>query len=1121
MGVWVETMVKTQVSADFSQQVQRLRGTHRARLSAALSDLSLILVLQTDRTRVDRMAEYVLRRPMRVAALTANRSDPLLLAALAGDRAMRDIAGLKASKGVDGEDFDGVSTLEQVAVDAATAYGRLCQTDPAQARKLEAGWVANRAALRSSFLDEAMEAMESTYGVACQAACDIAEGRRPLVAPPPDWRPHEHMGSLGLPEGLRAACAHTPLVSAVPDRYQPRRVGQSHRGWDRARVRFVARGGIGRAEQLARRSVVRTSSVAQAWMAYRMRVNISRGPEAASQFFMRVASNPRRAATLLKLRADPMVVAATISPVAMRAVVLGQPVPQKTQVARLCDALVRSDRQRLQAERRAAGPDGQLKPALQDPHLGDWAWAFVEKAWRGPQPPDGTPQPAVPRNDGFYSTWQRARVGAITPADFPAHLRWGTDPATSASYVDRPATDPLHVPVPGSLDAEAAAKLPVDAPPGSELADPADVPVAAGQETETAPSVQPDSAAVSLGAAAAGAAAARAASAAVAPDVPAPSVPPDSAAASLEAAAARAAAARAASAAVAPDVVVSAMPDAPAPSSLPVADAPAAPAASAAPAVPAPPAVPAAPAPDASPPDASAPDASAPSSVPVAAEPVAPAALAADASRADAPAPTAAPADDGSASPAAPAADASVPPAVPGAPAPSSPDSGSSSSHGLVVYVPLSEVREPSPPTPDEPPVVLRPLGKGRWAVVDHPTLDIVEETPGGYNVHFRPAAEPSRPAATDCANRTHVAALDQDVADRADARFEKKAAVANNLADGMADQLLAGRAPADEVRELGGQSAPHLVRLVEDGPDGVRSGVQSIDGPSGLALRAWMREQEPEVYGPEFATRADIEAAGGRLVKEAKGVEVVCPVQREVQPFRPDGAVDFDAPPVRIRASQPETVYHVDSQVHRSTSQVRAKFRRPDLRNPAADLKPPDLLQLAATTPATVVRDPQAPVGYRGRDNSINVHRPSGKDGPMPVADYNGRVIHAAVVANVRHARDIDGTERQQLTSYMAAERVASSLAVPYRPVELSASKRRAAAELCRTPGVVRGVARDADGVAARVLDAGHSRSRARAERDAPGPAPVVAPAVPRHLPVRRAPRVPAPVSSAQQEVR
>ena len=97
-----------------------------------------------------------------------------------------------------------------------------------------------------------------------------------------------------LPRAYRQMCDGVPMQASMPARWAPRG-GDRHRGWDRARVRFIAKGGIGRAEQLARRSLLRVG-VSTVAMRYRLATALDAGPAATQQFLQRAASNPRRAA---------------------------------------------------------------------------------------------------------------------------------------------------------------------------------------------------------------------------------------------------------------------------------------------------------------------------------------------------------------------------------------------------------------------------------------------------------------------------------------------------------------------------------------------------------------------------------------------------------------------------------------------------------------------------------------------------------------------------------------------------------------------------------------------------------------------------------------------------------
>ena len=347
-------MVETRVSSDFADQAVRLAGTKRALASAAMMDLRMQLAAQRDRRALDDFGRFALARPVRVAALLENRPDPLVLAAVAGDRAMRNLAGL-SGRDTEGEKLKFTTTLEGLAAKTARDHLELCRSDPAAARRIEARWARQRQPYRSGFLGEPLQAMEATYGAACTVAQDQSQGRRPLMTPPPGWSPTGVMAKArsALPD-LEKARAESLVDTAMPEQWNVRR-GLRHQGLDRLRTRFVARGGVGRAEQLARRSLVRVP-LGRPWMRRRLAASMRKGPEAMRSFLARVASNPRRAATLIKMRIDPVLVAAAIGPKAVEALVSGRPVPEAGNLGKLCEQLVRRDRERLSDAYHAGSP---------------------------------------------------------------------------------------------------------------------------------------------------------------------------------------------------------------------------------------------------------------------------------------------------------------------------------------------------------------------------------------------------------------------------------------------------------------------------------------------------------------------------------------------------------------------------------------------------------------------------------------------------------------------------------------------------------------------------------------------------------------------------------------------
>ena len=169
--------------------------------------------------------------------------------------------------------------------------------------------------------------------------------------------------------------------------------------------------------------------------------------------------------------------------------------------------------------------------------------------------------------------------------------------------------------------------------------------------------------------------------------------------------------------------------------------------------------------------------------------------------------------------------------------------------------------------------------GSGRWDVVDDPVVSHLTELPdGGYRVHFHPGVGPEPATAAVMASHAHKHLLDQDLAKLQQLRDEK--GVAAELSTMLSRQVIDGRAPCDESRDFGGGNQPVLV------PNGGGSPGVPMVAVAGQAVRAWMRDQTPEVYAPEFVTQRDLEEAGGKLKPGATGVDIVRHFARDVQPF-------------------------------------------------------------------------------------------------------------------------------------------------------------------------------------------------------------------------------------------
>ena len=441
---------------------------------------------------------------------------------------------------------------------------------------------------------------------------------------------------------------------------------------------------------------------------------------------------------------------------------------------------------------------------------------------------------------------------------------------------------------------------------------------------------------------------------------------------------------------------------------------------------------------------------------------------------------------------------------------------------GVYVDVPSAALSVPPPPPkhdkygrlPDRPPVSDGPEivegTNGRWDVVDDPLVSHLTELPdGGYRVHFHPGVEPAEAVAKNFASTTHRQQLDQKSADRDADRHEHRVAV--QLGDTLSRQLAEGRAPCDEDRRLPGGVDAVVVGLIHADKPSPDSRVHDAGGyneqahpatdsqPGRVVLplhtvsfeaaRAWMRDQDPEVYTPEFATQAQIEAAGGKLRSGAEGVEVVRYYERNVQPYGADGKVDFQAKPVQIAATELVTVYHVESQLDPSTRSVREQFKSPEVRQPQP--LPVEPLAVAKAVGAEVVDDQYRRSGYHFDDNVVNTSPAAPDAHDHERSHTNGQLLYAAA-RKVVETPPVGVSESpesmvnapkamQALMATMAAERVASKLAVAYTPVTVPPQIRSRFAQIMSDPAQAERVANGADVAVQRILEA----SMPRRDRD------------------------------------
>ena len=268
------------LSQDFIERTRELQGTVAARASARVTAWALRSAAHTGDDHFDALARRVTSSPTRFAGLMSGDHDPMLLCALAGRRSMQDLAGVAPAGG---RSQAAPTVLESCAVRRVQEHWELCRTEPEKAKRVEATWAAGRATMRSGYMGPPLAAMEATFGAACSAEREAAQGRLVSTVPPASWNPAgAHAGRLpGYGSArwnrMRAEAVAETEVSAD---WRPRRGNDAA---DRPRARFVARG-AGRSQQLADSRFSPRMAVSRIAFQYRLKRAMARGPAATRRF---------------------------------------------------------------------------------------------------------------------------------------------------------------------------------------------------------------------------------------------------------------------------------------------------------------------------------------------------------------------------------------------------------------------------------------------------------------------------------------------------------------------------------------------------------------------------------------------------------------------------------------------------------------------------------------------------------------------------------------------------------------------------------------------------------------------------------------------------------------------
>ena len=380
------------LSQDFIERTRELQGTVAARASARVTAWALRSAAHTGDDHFDALARRVTSSPTRLAGLMSGDHDPMLVCALAGRRSTQDLAGVAPAGG---RSQSSPTVLESLAARRVQEHWELCRTEPEKAKRLEATWAAGRATMRSGYMGPPLAAMEATFGAACSAEREAAQGRLVSTVPPASWNPAgahaDRLAGYGSVRWNRMR-AEAVAETEAPVDWRSRR---GNVAGERPRARFVARG-AGRSQQLADSRFSPRMAVSRIAFQYRLKRAMARGPAATRRFLTSVASNPRRAAAAVRARLDPMVVAAALGPKAIEGMLAGKPVQAPGPLGRLQDELHKRDVARLEDVRalRPDAPAGNAPDAAaqrdaldgglaSDKGMRDASAGFVDKVWRG------------------------------------------------------------------------------------------------------------------------------------------------------------------------------------------------------------------------------------------------------------------------------------------------------------------------------------------------------------------------------------------------------------------------------------------------------------------------------------------------------------------------------------------------------------------------------------------------------------------------------------------------------------------------------------------------------------------------------------------------------------------
>jgi hypothetical protein len=419
-------------------------------------------------------------------------------------------------------------------------------------------------------------------------------------------------------------------------------------------------------------------------------------------------------------------------------------------------------------------------------------------------------------------------------------------------------------------------------------------------------------------------------------------------------------------------------------------------------------------------------------------------------------------------------------------PVPSSPPgAGSSPVPGASIVIPPEALHDVEIQEEDLPKMTQEadPPPNGSWKVHDDDRVErVVPREDGSYEVQFKPGVVAAPDGiAGDAASETHKRRTDRQLVRLQNQRTAQTIDLERAAGETLADAVEHGRAPFDVERAgyMPGQATNAFSK-------------EGIDGIDGDLLRA-KAIREGVGHDLRFATREQIEAAGGRVLSEAEGVIVTREVPVSAQPFGSNGRVDRNADPVEYRVKTPQVLYHVATETNLTREQAPSQSLAP----PVQEMTAEDLCKSVGVH-TVEMGHPEGRTEFQLKNPERNIPQDTvviAKDGGESMAERNGRLVGAAVRAALSKNREKDDPRpaapegayskdpakaklERRLVEVMAADRAAGRIGVAYRTSPpVTANERKQFAQMLTNLQVRARLGKEVDRVSAWVADGAKQR--------------------------------------------